>query len=351
MTLATSCQHTLLILERLFPSNSRIPAILFSHPSSQAPTPGKGLGRCHSAAAAWRLERQRLTLALHPNAWGTREFPAGGSTALPGQGARPSPGTEEAASRPSGHADKETGPEHATKRGGAAAIPAPRARGARPGRRLHPLPSAEQSAAARPRPGPRPPYLVPLSADGAEHIGSLQNAGEEDSQAQPRLTGKGQRRSGGSGGRGAAGGRRREQSGEARPGHGSCGHTHGAASRTLRLREGGGERGGEGRWAALGRPRSAPFGCETSPAAPPSAAPPPQGRGREAPCPWGPGRRRWSGRGRRARSCRYRLLPRAVLAALSHEHDWFRTLCFSNLALPVLPRRHDTPSGMRSALS
>lgn len=224
MTLGTSCQYTLLIPERLFPSRSAIPAILlYFHPP---PPHGTGLGRCHPAAAAWRLERQRLTLAPHRNAWGTREFPAGGYSASPGRRGPcvpPSPRERphalqamRATPRP-----KKTGPEQATKRLGAAGAPVPRARGARQGHRLYPLPSAEQSAAARPLLGPRPPYLVPLSVDGAEHIGTLQNAGEEDSQAQLLLARKGQRRNRGSGESGghaaATDGRRRERSEKARP--------------------------------------------------------------------------------------------------------------------------------------
>lgn len=133
------------------------------------PSPhSKGLGRCHSAAAAWRLERQRLTLAPHPNAWGTREFPAGGYTAPPGRRGPPVPPARKerphalqamrATPRP-----KKTGPEQATKRGGAAGAPVPRVQGARPGRRLHPLPSAEQSAAGT-APG-RPPPAVPGASE------------------------------------------------------------------------------------------------------------------------------------------------------------------------------------------
>lgn len=93
MTLAASCQHTLLIPERRFPSKSRIPAILFPTPSPR----GTGSDRRRSAAAAWRLERQpdlgtapdrgepgnsRPGAAPHPPPAGARPIPRHGGSGL-----------------------------------------------------------------------------------------------------------------------------------------------------------------------------------------------------------------------------------------------------------------------------
>lgn len=166
MTLANSYQHTLLIPKRLIPSKSGIRAILPPLPHGRfRKMPHRGCSVAPGEAAP-----DLGTASAHA---GNREFPAGGYTAA--AGARPSPRPHTLQAMRATPRPKKTGPEQAAKRRGAAG---PRTRGARPGRRLHPLPSAEQSAAARPRQGP--PYLLPLSADGAEHIGSLQNAGEEE---------------------------------------------------------------------------------------------------------------------------------------------------------------------------
>lgn len=88
------------------------------------------------------------------------------------------------------------------------------------------FPSQPARAASEPaardvplRPAAAPPYLVPLSADDAVHIGSLQAEGEADADTQPQPAGKRERRAQGerseAARRGAAegGGRRRERTG------------------------------------------------------------------------------------------------------------------------------------------
>lgn len=89
MIVASSCQHTLLVPERLFPSKCRIPAILLPIPQGQADTArqlqrGAGRGR----ACPW-------------HGVGTAGIPGRGLPRIPGA-ARPRHGG--AASRPSGHA-------------------------------------------------------------------------------------------------------------------------------------------------------------------------------------------------------------------------------------------------------
>lgn len=145
MIVASSCQHTLLVPERLFPSKCRIPATLLPIPQGQADTArqlqrGAGRGR----ACPW-------------HGVGTAGIPGRGLPRIPGAARPRHGGSGLTPFRPRGRATprpKRTGPERATKRGGAAEAPVPRARGARPGRRLRPLPAPNK---ARPLLGPRPP--------------------------------------------------------------------------------------------------------------------------------------------------------------------------------------------------
>lgn len=115
-------------------------------------------------------------------------------------------------------------------------------------------------------------------------------------------------------------------SGAGKRGHRSCEHTHGAARQTLG--EAGGERGGEE--AVLGRPRSAPLGS----ARPRNESGRPALRGPSASGRAGRGavlvgaEEEVVGKENRVPFCQYWLPPRALVAALSHEHNWFITFVF-----------------------
>lgn len=140
------------------------------------------------------LQEAEPDLGPAPARVGSLGIPGRGLHRTPAAGARPLPRHARSGLTPFRPCGQPRGPRKRVpseqqKRRGAAGAPAPRAAA-----------SARSPAANKARPhGPCPPYLVPLGADGAEHIGSLQNAGEEDSQAQPRLAGKEQRRKRGSG--------------------------------------------------------------------------------------------------------------------------------------------------------
>lgn len=165
MTLGTSCQYTLLIPERLFPSRSAIPAILlYFHPTP----PRYGFRQMPPRGCSVALGAAAPDLGTAPERVGNPGIPGRGLLRIPRPpGPARSPVTEGAASRPSGHA----GNSAAQENGPRASNKAPR------GRRGSGSPSAGRPPGPSPLPAPqrrtkrgctaaaRPPPAVPGASE------------------------------------------------------------------------------------------------------------------------------------------------------------------------------------------